>query len=357
MKADFALGPIKVRLEVLPIVIGVALLSSWKYGLGLFAAICAHEAGHALAAQLFGGKIPLTLQMTGGGNYLRDLGARRAELIVLIAGPIASGLFAALSIFAGPEFFYSAAVWTVYQLMLFPPLDGGQILRIILASRGVSATIAWRAGWVLGILTSILLVWLDSNYLQPVVLLSGMALILGRGESGYVRHLDAYALWEKQDHRGVLDRVMKLPQYLDKEDRARLLELGLFSAKELGDENAAAVLAAELPPFRPVVMQIGEWLLTRGNIGGAKIAERALDALDQERFKAVTPEDRERYADLVFRFAIYQARERRAESALGLLERAVDLGFADRDRIEADADLRRLADSPRWERVLAKLGS
>jgi hypothetical protein len=355
MRSDFALGPIKVRLEVLPIVIGIALLSNWKYGLGLFAAICAHECGHAIAAQIFGGKSALTLQMTGGTNYIRDLAARRAQILTLLAGPVASAFFAALAILAGPEFFYAAAVWTVYQLMPFPPLDGGQILRIILLSRGIGATFAWRLGWISGLLLAAAIVGLDSNNLQAVVLLSGMAVILGRGESGYVRHLDAYALWEKQDHRGVLDRVMKLPQYLDREDRARLLELGLFSARELDDEASAAVLAAELPPFQPVVMHTGEWLLTRGNIGGAKIAQRALDAIDQERIKLTAPDDRERYADLTFRYAVYEARERRAESALGLLERAVDLGFADRDRIEADAELRRLADSPRWEKVIAKL--
>src|SRR5688572_8965008 len=215
MKADFALGPVKVRLEVLPIVVGVALLSNWKYGLGLFAAICAHEVGHAFAGQIFGSKAPLVLQVTGGASYVRDLSVRRAQLIILAAGPVASGIFAALAIFAGPEFFYSAIVWTIYQLMFFPPLDGGQMLRIVLASRGVSATLAWRLGWILGLLVVVGLVLVDSRNLQSVVLLTGMALILGRAESGYVRHLDAYALWERGDHRGVLGRTKNLPQYLD----------------------------------------------------------------------------------------------------------------------------------------------
>lgn len=356
MRSDFALGPIKIRLEVLPIAIGVAILSSWQYGLALFAAIGAHEVGHAFAAQIFGSKAPLVFQMTGGGSYVRDLPARRAQILVLLAGPIGSAIFAGLSIFAGREFFYTAMVWTIYQLMPFPPLDGGQILRIILSARGLGATLAWRIGWVLGFLLAIGLVLIDSTNLQPVVLLSGMALILGRAEAGYVRHLDAFALWEKGDRQGVLARVKKLPEYLDREDRAKLMELGLFAAKELGDTESANELAAQLPPFRPVVMSIGEWLLTRGNTGGAKIAQRALDALDQERIKIASSEERERFADLTFRYAVFEARELRFESALGLLERAVDLGFSDRDRTEAEPAFKPCADSPRWTKVISRLG-
>jgi hypothetical protein len=151
----------------------------------------------------------------------------------------------------------------------------------------------------------------------------------------------------------VLARVKKLPEYLDKDDRAKLVELGLFAAKELGDAESAFELSAQLPPFRPVVMSTGEWLLTLGNSGGAKIAQRALDALDQERTKITTEEERERYADLTFRYAVYEARELRLESALGLLERAASLGFADRDRIEAEPAFRPLADNPRWTKVLS----
>jgi hypothetical protein len=240
--------------------------------------------------------------------------------------------------------------------MPFPPLDGGQILRLALQDRNVGATFAWRLGWALGFLAAIVLVLIDSTNLQPVVLLTGMALILGRGESGYVRHVDAYALWEKGDHRGVLARVKKLPEYLDREDRAKLLELGLYAAKELGDQASAVELAAQLPPFRPVVMSIGEWLLTKDNSGGAKIAQRALDALDEERTKIATPEERERYGDLTFRYAVHEARELRMDSALGLLERAVDLGFSDRDRTEAEPAFKPLLDSPRWTKVLGRFG-
>lgn len=356
MKSDFALGPIRVRLEVLPIVLGVGLLSgSWQYALAFLASIAIHEVGHAFAAQLYGSRAPLTLQLTGGGSYVRELPSVQSKIFVLLAGPIASAIFAALSIFAGPEFFYVAMVWAVYQSMPFPPLDGGQILRIILSERGVGATFAWRLGWLLGFAIAVGLVLLDSNNLQPVVLLSGMALILGRGESGYVRHLDAYALWEKGEHRALLARVKNVPQYLDREDRARLLELGLFAAKEVDDPSAAEELAAQLPPFRPVVMSTGEWLLIRDHPAGAKIAQRALDALAEERVKLTVPEDRERYADLTFRYAVFEARALRMDSALGLLERAAEFGFSDRDRAEAEPAFKAFLATPRWTKVLDRL--
>lgn len=357
MTSDFALGPIRVRLEVLPIVIGVGVLSgSWQYALALFASIAVHEVGHAFAAQLYGSRAPLTLQMTGGGSYVRDLPLARVKILVLLAGPIASAIFAGLAIFAGPEFFYTAIVWAIYQAMPFPPLDGGQILRILLSQGGIGATFAWRIGWVLGFAVAVGLVLIDSNYLQPVVLLSGMALILGRGESGYVRHLDAYALWERGEHRALLAQVKNPPRYLDRDDRAGLLELGLFAAKELDDPAAAEELAAQLPPFRPVVMSTGEWLLIRDHAAGAKIAQRALDALAEERVKLTGPEDRERYADLTFRYAVYEARALRADSALGLLERAAEFGFSDRDRAEAEPAFKHFLATPRWSKVLDRLG-
>jgi hypothetical protein len=283
-------------------------------------------------------------------------------LIVVLAGPMVSvaGAVALLAVSrsglsrSGQAFVYASMVWGAYQLSPYPALDGGQAIRAIFASRSKSATLLWRLQWLAGLLTSISIAYLFPSFLEEVVLLSGLALILGRAESGYVRHLDAYAAWERGDHKAVIELVRRLPDYLDRGDKMMLLELGLRSAMELEDEQAAEELGELLPPHRPAVLKAAEWLLSRNSSIGAKLAQRALDALDAETVKP-TPDELERFADATFRYAVFEAGQLNHESAIGLIERAIAFGFRDLDRIEADSALKPLARNPRYEGVIARL--
>ncbi|MCK6551719.1 M50 family metallopeptidase, partial [Myxococcota bacterium] len=329
--------------------------------LGFFVAIAVHELGHFGAARaLHLGAPKLVLQLGGGSTYVRDTLDPRAKILTLLAGPAASFvaslvalLVARLGLPGAGDVWFALLLWTIYQLMPFPPLDGGLLLRLVLAGR-FGATLPWRLGWVLGLLISIGLVALDSALLQPVVLLAGLAIILGRAESGYVRHLDAYEAWQRGDHKTVVRLVEKLPDYLEAEDKTKLHELGIFSAMELADVEVVEAVTANVQAHRPVTIAAAEWLLVRGRAHGAKLAEKALDALDQELVRP-TPEERERFADLAFRYAIFEVRELRADSGLGLLERAIELGFSDLDRLEADGELAKLADHPRHRRAVERL--
>jgi Zn-dependent protease len=357
MTSDVTLGPIRLRLELVPIIAGIAFVSSPSLALSFLLAIFVHELGHSLVARKLGITTPkIILQVTGGGSYIREVSEPRRRILVLLAGPAASTFLSAVALVARSEdLFYAATVWSVYQLMPFPPLDGGQLLRIVLARRIESATLAWRLGWILGISIAVTFVLIDFGNLQPVVLLTGMALVLGRAESGYVRHLDAYAAWKRGDHRTVVNLANRVPEYLPPEDKRTLFELALRSAIELEDVRAIQSFSDHLPPYSPVVIAAAEWLLGRREGYGAKLAQRALDALDHEQVKLTSREDRERWAELVFRFARWEAIELRGDSALGLLERAVELGFDDTDRLELDGDLLVLRGLPRWQAILRRI--
>jgi Zn-dependent protease len=364
---DFSIGRVRVRLEVVPIILGIAVIVHWEIALAFLVAVVLHEAAHWGVARALGGPSQsLILQVTGGGSYIRAIESTKKRIAVLAAGPMASGaatLLALLAaIFGGPSigkhasfFFYANAVWTMYQLTPFPPLDGGQILRVLLAPRFTSATTAWRVGWAAGFVVAGAWVLVDLSYAQPVILLVAMALILGRGEAGYVRHLDAYAAWEKGDHAKVIRLVKKVPDSIDRNDRRTVLELGVFSAMELEDAAALEEITRQLPAHRPVVMKAAEWLLQRDNPYGAKLAQHALDALDQELTKPM-PDELEAFADLLFRYAVYEARAFHPDSALGLLERAIDLGFRDADRLRADADLTAVESHPRYRTLVLRIG-
>jgi hypothetical protein len=360
---DVTLGPVRIRFELILIVAGIAALADVYLAIAFSFVVLLHEVAHFLAARSFGDRrSQLILGVAGGGSYTRDLGERGRKIAVLLAGPMVTALSAligwiALLVAPHPQWaalFFASAVWCVYQLSPFPPLDGGQILQILLGPRMRSATLLWRAQWVIGLAFAAGVALLQPWLIQEVVLLSGLALVLGRSESGYVRHLDAYSAWEKGDHKTVLKMVRALPDYLDKGDKTALLELGLMSAIELQDEAAVEELAQLLPAYRPEVLKSAEWLLMKNSSIGAKLAQRALDALDAEQVKPGA-EDMERFADVAFRFAVYEARNGTADSAIGLLERAIGFGFSDLDRLEADAAFQALRSHPRYRPTVDRI--
>ncbi|HYE21262.1 MAG TPA: site-2 protease family protein [Tepidisphaeraceae bacterium] len=128
---------------------GMSLLLGLVTAVGLFACVVLHELGHSLAARRYGVEVRrITLWFLGGVAEFREMPKQRgAEAVVAIAGPIVSFVLAAA--FFGLALLLGSA-WPVPRLVcgflatinfmlavfnLIPamPMDGGRILRSLLA--------------------------------------------------------------------------------------------------------------------------------------------------------------------------------------------------------------------------------
>lgn len=141
--------------------------------LGLFVSVLIHELGHALVARGYGVKTKeITLWFLGGVAQFDDLPRQRgAEAIVAIAGPITSVLLAFLSALAWPLasgapvvlFVLSYLTITntalaIFNLLPALPLDGGRVLRSLLAlamPRTKATRVAGDVGSVVAILLGV----------------------------------------------------------------------------------------------------------------------------------------------------------------------------------------------------------
>lgn len=368
MLDDFVIGPVRFRIDFLLIPVGIAVATKIPIGVGFLIAILVHELGHAIAKKIVEGDFVLYLQVGGGGPYVRSVRDRKHFVFVLLAGPLLTlvpalaghlyvqyaptGLYA----FWGASLRFACLVWAGFQLLPFPTLDTGLILRRWITKKTDSATLAWKVGWVLGFTIIILVVTLSFDLFPWAVWLTVVAILLGRAEAAYVRHVDAFSAWERGDHKGVIAYVTALPEKTKPADAIGLLELGLASAIHLEDVAMIEKLAGRFPSHHPSALGASEWLLIRERPYGAKLAEAALEELDHERVKQADV-DLERYADMTFRFAIFQAAEMRWDSALGLLERAVVFGFDDVDRMEAEGRFDRIRDRSRFQALIGRLRS
>ena len=133
-----------------------ALTHGWMpYALGLLAAIglfvgvVLHELGHAVVARAYGVKVrSITLWFLGGVARLEEIPQRPgAEAIVGIAGPIVSFILAAICLAATRavsrsdlpvQFVLRYLAWMnlvlgIFNLLPALPLDGGRVLRSLLA--------------------------------------------------------------------------------------------------------------------------------------------------------------------------------------------------------------------------------
>lgn len=130
--------------------------SPWLWGLGialaLFLSILVHELAHALYATRTGGRVrDITLLMIGGVSQVSELPkGGRHEAIMALVGPVASLALGGLSYalyrllsgtshfaleFAAFHLFYLNVVLGVFNLLPAFPMDGGRILRGVLAQR------------------------------------------------------------------------------------------------------------------------------------------------------------------------------------------------------------------------------
>jgi len=111
----------------------------------LFGSVILHELGHALVGQAFGVLTKEIVLTPIGGIALLDrhLDNSRAEIWIAIAGPMVNFILVALSM---PLLFITNTNWVSYFIMvnimlgvfnLIPafPMDGGRILRALLAKK------------------------------------------------------------------------------------------------------------------------------------------------------------------------------------------------------------------------------
>jgi Zn-dependent protease/predicted transcriptional regulator len=145
-----------VRLFGLPVDPAALQASGQAYVLGLIAAVglfvsvIVHELGHALVGRRYGVRVKrITLWLLGGMAQFEEIPRQRgAEAVIAIAGPLTSLAVAAASRAvltllpwsAGGQFVFGYLAYmnvalAVFNLLPALPLDGGRVLRSLLALR------------------------------------------------------------------------------------------------------------------------------------------------------------------------------------------------------------------------------
>ena len=127
----------------------VQALAGVGFVLALFGCVVLHELGHALTARRFGiPTLDITLLPIGGLARLQKIPEQPAqELVVALAGPLVNVVIVAALLAAGVHYpthptapFWDKILWVntglaVFNLVPAFPMDGGRVLRALLALR------------------------------------------------------------------------------------------------------------------------------------------------------------------------------------------------------------------------------
>jgi Zn-dependent protease len=173
----------------------------------IYTCVLLHEFGHALMARRFGLETPdITLTPLGGvarltnpgqGQSSPSLGSPRQELWITLAGPavnvvIALGLFLLdlvvdfnVKTFLGEfafQLFWINVVLAVFNMMPFFPMDGGRVLRALLAAE-FGQLVATEVATKIGFVIAVLFVWAGVNSGNVLLILISIVIyFLGQQE-------------------------------------------------------------------------------------------------------------------------------------------------------------------------------
>jgi Zn-dependent protease/CBS domain-containing protein len=192
--------PIRLHYSFLLVLAWIAFVSSGPDRLmgvltviGIFTCIVLHELGHSLVAQRYGIEVSeIVLYPIGGVARMQKLPAPHAELWIALAGPavnvvIASILYAALHFSGGlapwdqvwltpghfwQKILYSNALLIGFNMIPAFPMDGGRVLRALLAL-GLGETrateIAAYIGQVLALVMGLVGIWSGFNIVLVLI--------------------------------------------------------------------------------------------------------------------------------------------------------------------------------------------
>ncbi len=168
----------------------------------LFASVAVHELAHALVALRLGGRVrDITLLMLGGISHIERLPRRpRAEALVSFVGPAASLALAALAFalraLVPPSLFdlrlglfyvfYLNTMLGLFNLLPAFPMDGGRILRALLAAR-IGPMRATRIAGAVGKIAALVLGFI--GVMGGAVLLVLIAIFLYTGAAAETRQV------------------------------------------------------------------------------------------------------------------------------------------------------------------------
>ncbi len=192
---DLPIDPAALEQGWLPYVLGLAA------ALGLFGSVIVHELGHSVVGRYYGAKVKnITLWILGGMAQFETIPRQPgAEAVIAIAGPVTSYLLGALcwlGMQVSPPSWGSVqfvlayltlmnVVLATFNLLPALPLDGGRILRSLLALRlshfkatQTAAAISKLLAFLLGLL----------GFLSLNIFLMLIAFFVYMGVTGESRH-------------------------------------------------------------------------------------------------------------------------------------------------------------------------
>lgn len=175
----------------------------------ILVSLLVHEFGHALAAKAFGQTAQINLVAMGGLTYHDGKTLKRwQDFVIVLMGPVAGLSLFALAYFTRmaigasvvPIIGYTLTIfvfvnlfWTIVNLLPIMPLDGGQLLRIILEGlfgyRGLKITLF--IGIVLGVTLGIAL------FIYGLFLMGAILLLLS---------FESFSSWNQVKHMTSQDK-------------------------------------------------------------------------------------------------------------------------------------------------------
>lgn len=214
-----------------------AALESMAFILALFSCVVLHEFGHVLAARGYGIKTPdITLLPIGGVARLERMPREPVhELVVAICGPLVNVIIAAAiwlvfgiqAVFDTAfdfgktgHFFEKLMVWNVIMVVfnLIPafPMDGGRVMRAVLAMFFDYGTATrWAASLGQGIAMLVAIYMLLTATFHPMLLLIAFFIFMAAGQ-------EAAAVTQEEATRGLRVRDVMLTDFRTLPPDARL---------------------------------------------------------------------------------------------------------------------------------------